>query len=239
MVDIGPGAARILSGQGQYELIRMIVSLGALGMIILLNASPVAAQGAVRSDAPIGWYVVDVYGSFAPLGQNEELGVDRGFSFTPQPGLAIGFTAGAHVFPLRLGLITVGLGATFHDSFRDKGPEATEDEPNPEGPTLRKRFTAISPQLSLNFGGRDGWSYLSAGTGTSRLSLFALNTDVPPQRRAGTFNYGGGARWFTDDHLAFSLDLRFYNAGPLLATATEPGSPRSTIMVINIGASFR
>ncbi len=220
-------------------MIRMIVSFGALGMISLFNGSPAAAQGAVRSDVPIGWYVVDIYGSFAPLGQNDELGINRGFSSTPQPGLTVGFTAGAHVFPLRLGLITLGLGATFHDSFRDKGPVPTEDEPNPDGPTLRKRFTAVSPQLSLNFGGRDGWSYLSAGTGTSRLALFALNTDAPTQRRAGTFNYGGGARWFTNDHLAFALDLRFYNAGPLVASATEPGSPRSTIMVINIGASFR
>ena len=26
----------------------------------------------------------------------------------------------------------------------------------------------------------------------------------------GTINYGGGARWFAKKHMAFSLDVRFY-----------------------------
>ena len=96
-----------------------------------------------------------------------------------------------------------------------------------------------APQLSFNFGGRNGWSYISGGPGTARLSLFPLNQDQPTQRRTNTLNYGGGARWFVREHLAFSLDLRFYAMSPLAATETEPGSPRMTVMVLSIGASFK
>lgn len=216
---------------------RRLMALVTLGVLHLVSVSAVFGQGAIRNDAPIGWYVMDVYGSVVPFGQNVGLAASRGFATAPLPGLGLGLTGGAHIFPIRFGVITIGVGATWHTAFGDKRPGETD--PDPEGPTLRTRFAAIAPQLSLNFGGQDGWSYVSAGPGTSRLSLFALDGDEPTQRRAGTFNYGGGARWFTSDHIAFSLDLRFYNAGPLAATATEPTSPRSTIMVINIGASFK
>jgi hypothetical protein len=71
------------------------------------------------------------------------------------------------------------------------------------------------------------------------MSLFPLNQDEPTQRRASTLNYGGGARWFIKEHLAFSVDLRFYAMSPLEETETEPGSPRLTVMVLSIGASFK
>ena len=44
-----------------------------------------------------------------------------------------------------------------------------------------------------------------------------------------TLSYGGGARWFERPHLALSLDLRLYALR----------SPRMTIAVISIGASFK
>ena len=37
------------------------------------------------------------------------------------------------------------------------------------GPTVNARFSALSPQVSLNFGTRDGWSYLSGGIGWARF----------------------------------------------------------------------
>ena len=39
-----------------------------------------------------------------------------------------------------------------------------------------------------------------------------------------TINYGGGARWFTKTHLAFSFDVRFYaiNPGTRLQTGYAP-----------------
>ena len=128
----------------------------------------------------------------------------------------------------RCQLSHIGCGSTPHGH----GPRPERSDPS-------KKFTAIAPQISLNFGGRNGWSYLSGGLGTSRLSLFARNDEEPDQRRSTTVNYGGGARWFASEHLAFSLDLRFYDVSPLEPTDTEPGAPRMTVMVFSVGASFK
>lgn len=200
----------------------------------LVTARPVSAQEGV--DRPIGRYVVDVRGSIAPFGHNSELAAPRGFDALAAPGLGLGFEAGAHVYLYRWRVVTFGVGASVHASLGDRG--ASELDANPDGPTLRKQLVAVSPQLSFNFGGRDGWSYISGGLGNSRLSLFALGTENT-ERQTRTLNYGGGARWFTGDHVAFSLDLRLYALTPRRQTDTEPGSPRMTIMVLSIGASFR
>ena len=201
---------------------------------LAIAAVPVLAQPAPE---PIGRYVFDVRGSFVPFGRNTELAENRGFRPADTPGPGYGYDVGAHVYLLRWRVITFGAGASFHSSVADQRPG--ERSPDPDGPTVRKRFTAVAPQISFNFGARNGWSYISGGLGPSRLSVFALDQDEPSQRSAGTLNYGGGARWFGGEHLAFSLDLRFYAISPLEQTADEPGSPRMTQMVLNIGASFR
>lgn len=213
--------------------------IGVVGLTTLLHGALAGAQGTgnLGRDPRIHWFVADVQGSLAPFGQNAALAEARGLDPTVDPGLGVGLSAGVHVYLLRLGFVTVGVGASIHGSSGDRSPG--EEAADPDGPSLRKRFVALAPQLSFNFGGRDGWSYVSAGPGTSRLSLFARDEDPPASRPAATFNYGGGARWFTNDHVAFSLDLRFYNARPLPATNEEPGSPRMTLMVLNIGASFK
>lgn len=200
----------------------------------LSTARPAFAQEGI--DRPIGRFVVDIRGSITPFGETTEFAARRGFDGSLTPGLGLGVEAGAHVYLYRWRAMTFGLGGTVHASLGDRG--ASELDVNPGGPTIRKQLVAISPQLSLNFGGRDGWSYVSGGLGQSRLSLFALGTN-DTHRRTRTLNYGGGARWFTSDHLAFSLDLRFYALTPLEQTETEPGSPRMTVMVFSIGASFR
>ena len=197
-------------------------------------AVPALAQ---PPEEPIGRYVIDVHGSFVPFGRNPELAENRGLNPPDTPGPGAGFNVGAHVYLFRWQAITFGLGASFHTSLADQG--RGERSPNPDGPTLRKRLTAVAPQLSFNFGGRDGWSYLSGGIAPSRLSLFPLNQETQVQRSSNTLNYGGGIRWFTSDNLAFSIDLRLYAISPLEQLGDDPGSPRMTQMVLNIGASFR
>ena len=200
----------------------------------LCAVAPSAASA--QPDAPIGGFVVDLRGSIAPYGQNEELANPRGVEPFAVPSVGLGFEAGAHTYLYRWRAITFGAGASFHASRGSRGPQL----PSTEGPTLQTSFTAVSPQISFNFGGRDGWSYLSGGIGTSRLSLRAAGDgDTPPQRRARTLNYGGGARWFVRQRLAFSLDLRFYAVSPLPPVDMHPRSPRMTLMVFNVGASFR
>jgi hypothetical protein len=52
-------------------------------------------------------------------------------------------------------------------------------------------------------------------------------------------NYGGGARWFTNRHLAVSVDLRFYSIGEQPAAAGRPAFPKTKIMVISGGIAVR
>jgi hypothetical protein len=205
-----------------------------LTLSIMLVSS---TQALAQSPEQIGWFVTDLRGSISPSGQNATLATNKGFDTATIPATTFGGEAGAHVYVYRWRVITFGIGASVHTSLSDRQAQKTDLDPN--GPTLRKRFTVVAPQLSFNFGGRDGWSYLSGGLGSSNLSLFKLDSGKPNNQNSKTVNYGGGARWFVNDHVAFSLDLRFYAISPLEPTDTEPGLPPMTIMVFNIGASFR
>ena len=205
--------------------------------VMFLTFGFVAPTTAQPPQEPIGLYVIDLQGSFVPFSRNVELAENRELNPPDTPGAGAGYQVGAHVYPFRWHIITFGIGASFHSSLADQRPG--ERSPNPDGPTLRKRFTAVAPQLSFNFGGRDGWSYLSGGIMPSRLSLFPLNTESPEQKTSGTLNYGGGVRWFINDRVAFSIDLRLYAISPIEQVGNTPGSPRMTQMILNVGASFR
>ena len=117
--------------------------------------------------------------------------------------------------------------------------EEEEMEPIIEGLPVTSRFTAISPQISFNFGHRNGWSYLGGGLGVSRLNVYPQQPTTPAQRRARTLNYGGGARWFLTPNVALSIDLRFFAISPLPEFGEQPGSPRQTLMAANVGVSVR
>ena len=176
----------------------------------------------------------------------EDPNIAAGLGVTTQniPTRGFGLVAGAHVYPFRLGRVAVGLGGEVLVSraSRTLGPPV---EDGPDGPTVKTRFSALSPQVSLNFGASEGWSYVSGGMGWSRFSV-RLSEDAPasatqaeddPRRK--TINYGGGARWFTSRHVAFSVDVRWYAVSPQLATATTPASRRTTVMVLSVGAGFK
>ena len=63
---------------------------------------------------------------------------------------------------------------------------------------------------------------------------------LPPQSgRSQTFNYGGGARWFSKKHIAFSVDFRFYAIAAQEKTATRPAFSRMTLTAISVGAAFK
>ena len=211
----------------------MLRVLPAAAAMLLGAASPATAQ----YDEPIGRFVADVRGSFVRFGQQPGLARAHGFRPRTTPPMGIGIDAGAHFYPFRWRFVTIGLGAGYHASFGDRG--ARPDDVDRDGPTLRKTFRAVSPQLSLNFGGRDGWSYLSGGIGTSRLALFPRDGEPPAEGSARTLNFGGGARWFVNRRVAFSLDLRFHAVSPREPTPSGPGAPRLTLMVLSVGASFR
>ena len=107
---------------------------------------------------------------------------------------------------------------------------------------MTETLTALSSELSLNFGNGNGWSYLSGGVGLSTWSIVpagAAPLPVDERTAEDAINYGGGARWFARKRLAFSLDVRFYEIAAGAAQLALPASPRTKLLVIGAGISVR
>ena len=228
-----------------------------VAFLLATTVSGVAAQ----DDEPIGRYVIDVRGSTMNLGRNDELARARRLRANQLPSRGTAIDLGGHFYFLRLGPVTFGLGASILSAAAQQPVvEPTADDPTPgfpqftpqdptqddeelepiiEGLPVTSRFTAISPQITFNFGHRNGWSYVGGGLGTSRLNVYPQQPTTPVQRGARTLNYGGGARWFLTPNVALSLDLRFFAISPLEQLGEQPGSPRQTLMAANIGVSVR
>ncbi len=229
-----------------------------VAFLLATTASGVAAQ----DDDPIGRYVIDLRGASVNLGQNEELARVRRLRPNQLPPRGIAIDLGGHFYFLRLGPVTFGIGGSILSTaahqpvvepmeedpvpgFPRFPPQPTPDEdeeemePFIEGVPVTSRFTAISPQITFNFGHRNGWSYVGGGLGTSRLNVYPQQQSTPVQRRTRTLNYGGGARWFLTPNVALSLDLRFFAISPIEQLGEQPGSPRQTLMAANIGVSVR
>ena len=54
-----------------------------------------------------------------------------------------------------------------------------------------------------------------------------------------TQNFGAGARWFTNNHVAFCFDLRFYLTKPEQTTVEYAGRLRQRVMVISAGIAIK
>ena len=156
----------------------------------VLLAAAIVRSAAAQDPGPIGPYVVDVRGSFVNVGQVVELAAARGLGPAQLRKWGLGLDVGGHLYLFEWRGITFGVGgsALFTAPSRTPG----DDDPDAGGPAVKTRFTALSPQLSFNFGDGDGWSYLSGGLGTSRMTVYVDQPTVPEQRRARTLNYGGG-----------------------------------------------
>lgn len=110
-------------------------------------------------------------------------------------------------------------------------------------------FRTIAPQISLNFGSADGWSYISAGVGRAQVrtdaSEFvsgtgdeALTSPAASLRNPSlpSLNFGFGAKWFAREHMAFSFDIRFHK---LSLGSGEIVTPRTTLVAATAGVSLR
>jgi len=200
-------------------------------------AAPAVAQDEIK---PIGPFVVDVRVTVPLFSDDAGLAQSRGLSEVELPGAGIGIDFGGHVYVARLGPATLGLGVqgTVGRSHLSGGlDEAT----NITARAVTETFTSLVPQISFNFGGGDGWSYLSGGVGVSTLWITPDDADTLPadNERLVTVNYGGGARWFVGKHIAFTFDIRFYQLNPGTPTLGFPGSPRTTFMILGAGISLR
>lgn len=183
--------------------------------LLLLAAAPAAAQ----SSEPVGPFVIDLRGATSNLPNDTAFypGIPPD---TLVPARGFGFDAGGHVYLFALGPARVGVGANY---VRVRGTA--------EG--IVATVSAVAPQLSFNFGSRDGWSYLSAGIGRAWVETRVdseMGTATRDWGALTSINAGGGARWFLAAHLAVGFDVRWHRIS---------GPPRTTLMSASVGFSVR
>jgi hypothetical protein len=201
--------------------------------LVLAAGAPAAAQ-----DPPprIGLFVLDLRGSLPSFPDDPTLAASRGLAAAELPGRAFGVDLGLHLYLLRWNVLTVGLGAQATLARARSSPTT--------GSSFRavtEQLVSVAPQLSLNFGSGDGWSYLSGGVGRGQWSLIPEGGTPGPAdvERLKTVNYGGGARWFSHPHVAFTFDVRFHIVAPGAPQQGLPGSPRTTLVIMSAGMSLK
>jgi hypothetical protein len=211
---------------------RAVCALGCL----LLCAAPVRAQ----EKEPIGGFVIDVRGAFARHKLEPSVATELGVVPANLPARSYGLLTGAHYYPFHLGKITFGVGGEFVYA-RGSHTLAPTTDGGPSGPTVRRHFESLAPEISFNFGHRNGWSYISGGMfGRSKLFVDRADAQASAAPWRSTINYGGGARWFTNHHLAFSVDFRWFSNAEQPANSTGVVlQPRTTLLVLSGGIAIR
>lgn len=199
-----------------------------------LLACPARAQ----TPDPVGPLVVDVRGLMAALPTSPGWTPADLPEGTEVPSRGFGLDVGAHVYVGRLGPARLGLGAALGWA-RGTSAAATAELPG-----LIGRTTTAAPQLSFNFGRRLGWSYLSAGYGAARVeSESSAVADTPAalvdSGWMGAVNFGGGARWFLNDHVGVGFDARWHRLTGRDATTTAPAATRTTLFHLAVGISLQ
>lgn len=211
---------------------------------LLAIARPALAQ----QDEPLPKFAVDLHAATVGLphaaGWVPDVAAD-----TVLPGRSWGVAAGATVYPFRLGIITFGIGASISTA---KGSGESLTITSGSGATATTRVTPIvhtgitniTPQVSINFGRKLGWSYLSAGLGRSKVTsrvdaIGETPAMIVPEAWNQAINFGGGAKWFMKPHLGASFDVRFVKLGSRSPTDLLPSAQRTQMWTIGAGISIQ
>ena len=157
------------------------------------------------------------------------------------PKRSLGFDVGAHVYRGTLGPAHLGFGV---DLVKSRGTVSTTPVVAPVGATsgtsssssgtgtagpvdVVTHFTGIAPQISFNFGGRNGWSYLGGGVGITVAPHVGVRGDLRYYRAFG---------FKSSDVQGAGLNLSHFDfwraAGGLLfrvSTVMPPPPPRPTV----------
>jgi hypothetical protein len=215
----------------------MLLRVSACLLLCLAAAPPASAQ----PKEPIGPFAVDLRGAFARHKAEPSVATDLGVEAANLPSRSLGLVAGVQFYPLRSSKVTLGVGGNFVMAGGTRSLEITgASGTTSRTPEVRRHFRTVSPEISLNFGHRNGWSYISGGMfGRSKLYVEKAEAPAanPPYRN--TINYGGGARWFNTDHLALSVDFRWYSVAEQLAAPGLVAQPRTTLLVLSGGIAIK
>jgi len=213
--------------------------------LVLLAAVPASAQDEER----LPWFAGDLHVASVGMPTAEGWIPVPVIGDTPLPGRGFGIAGGASVYPLRLGIITFGAGVSI-SAGKGTGESLTittgsgATEVTVVTPIMRTAVFNVIPQLSINFGHKPGWSYLSAGLGTTRVSssMDAVGTTpqvIVPETWNQAINFGGGARWFMKPHLGASFDVRFVKLGSRAASGSIPAAKRTQMITFSVGISIQ
>jgi hypothetical protein len=214
-------------------------------LAVLLVAAPAAAQ-APQEGLPR--FAADLHGAWVGL-PTAEGWIPVVTDDTNVPGRAWGFSGGANVYLLKLGAMTFGVGVQLARGKGTGEPSVVATTPGtpapaPTTPSVTTQVTNVMPHLTMNFGHKFGWSYLSAGYGRTKVSssTSAVGT-VPgviiPESWNPAINFGGGAKWFMKRHLGASFDVRFTRLGSRGTTDELPSAKRTQIITFAVGISIQ
>ncbi|MDO8835361.1 MAG: outer membrane beta-barrel protein [Vicinamibacterales bacterium] len=221
---------------GRVSRVAKAVRLAVLAAVVWA-ACPASALAQVQVPK-MGVFAVDLRGVFARYGPTDEQAAAIGYHVLDLPPRGWGIDVGAHVYPIRWYRVALGIGANVMRSAGNMAPVNAIGKPT--GREADTRFRTVGSQLSVNFGNREGWSYLSAGLGYSTFATSNaayLEPETLPKRR--TLNYGFGARWGFREHMAFSLDFRFYRIAAQEATPAVAAAPGTTRFTLGAGLAFK
>lgn len=216
----------------------------ALALVLSFAATEASAQ--VRE--PLPRFAIDLHGAWVGLPTAEGWVPVVDDPLTQLPGRGWGLTGGANIYLVKLGFMTLGAGAHVATgrgsaSMTTKsGSGATETSITT--PVVTTQITSLLPYLSMNFGHRLGWSYLSVGYGRTKVSSeIAASEEGPgsvvPEAWNPALNFGGGAKWFMKPHLGVSFDVRFTKLSSRGATDTLPSAKRTQMVTLSVGISIR
>jgi opacity protein-like surface antigen len=208
-------------------------------LILLSFAAPAAAQ---QKD-PLPIFAADLRFVYGRHKTEPSVATDLDVEPGNLPTRTFGLVGGGHVYALRGKKIALGVGGTLLVAGGSRTLDVEESDGTvTQSPTVRRHFRSLTPEISLNFGHRNGWSYISGGfLGQSRL--YVDREDAPatnvPQRK--TLTYGAGARWFATNHVAFAVDIRWYSVAeqPASVATNVVLEPRTTLMVLSGGISIK
>jgi len=220
----------------ENSVIRMMKSIAVLSVVMsLAAAAPARAQQAQPPDT-IPIFVFDARGAYGQLKQSESTAASFGADPTALPSRGMGLVGGLHVYPLRHNHFAFGIGGEL--LLMRASRQENDAKGMPVGKAIRRRLESLSGQISFNFGHRNGWSYLSGGIGPLNFDTY-FDGDIPDGLRRPTLNYGAGARWFNSEHLAFSVDMRFYATSPANPTLIVGERERQTVLLLSAGIAIK
>ena len=211
----------------------------ALAALLILAC---ATNAAAQAKKPISPFALDVHAFFPNLGQDPQTAKDLDVQPEEIPGRAFGVAIRAHVYPIRGRVRSLGIG---FEALRGRGQKGLLAGGEPTGVVVSQVLEGFAGLATLNFGHRNGWSYIVAGMGPVRVRNYVTAPDaLPTPAPAGkiALTYGGGARWFKTDHLGFSFDVRFYDLKPVATVATVPVTPgreRQHLLLMSAGVAIR